>query len=658
MSVTADSLKDKTVRPSAIWGAEPGLDGISKVPLVPIRNRQFGPLVLRRRWRTFSIWAAVLTTCWFLLSQNLSVSANAFALSAMVPGAGFLYAGGIVGITLAVVAFVALPASMINWFASGNMTGVLLAWFGGAGLAAWYAAYFATGPSVGVATYTPFVALGVVALWTMIVRLNFRRGVAAARATNEVIASIQTPLLREFPAVSAEPELNEHELLIARATFDKALQPLNQWDGFELDVEQWQLMATRYVLYQATTSIANVHYLHTPSFTGYARAGMENLILKNLDKRIWSFWFWENLWGNFDANPDPIRRDNIMITGFLSTHIGLFETLFQDQRFDRESALVWRWSDKKQFRYSYSQMIAALMHNYGRYDVSWMPCEPNLIYSMCNINGFNALQIYDRLRGTNNWERIRARVERSFEEEFMHADGRVVCLLFNRIGLQAPTLSSVVGESSGIPGLMAMWPEKAERLWHVMKRKFLKRQPDGSYEIKMVDFGWDNWDATNIGGAVTTIKRAQQQRARFLLMQAAVQIGDTEVAHALSTQLDAQFGVGTAMAIQLGHGKAALRNLVLKGMPEAWRTGPVLEEARYPDVLVARAVSDGRALELVIRPGSGAKPVRLGFDRLLPAKRYTVSGADTGEIVADSLGRASLVVNLHDRQEVRIVPRH
>src|SRR5690606_40994837 len=33
--------------------------GVSKIPLIPIRKNQFGPLVLKRRWRTFVGWSVI-----------------------------------------------------------------------------------------------------------------------------------------------------------------------------------------------------------------------------------------------------------------------------------------------------------------------------------------------------------------------------------------------------------------------------------------------------------------------------------------------------------------------------------------------------------------------------------------------------------------------
>lgn len=630
--------------------------GVERVPEVPLRSKHYGPLVAKRRWRAFLVWCAVLTACWLLLAANIASGWNAFALSLIFPGAGFLYGGGLLGGALFAIALLSVPATMIVWFASGNMSNVLATWLGGAALAGFYASRWGQ-PVAAVATWTPFTAMATMAGWAAIDRMNFLRGRKRAQGHNDAIAQLAEPLLRDIPSACVEPEMDPVQLAVARSFFEKGLQPQNQWDGFSLDVEQWQLKATRYQLYGTIAKIATITYQHTPAFHGYAKEAMANLILKNLDKRIWRFWFWENLWGNWTPSADPIAKDNIMVTGWLANYLGMFETLFQDRRFDEPGALTWRWSDKTQFRYNHTGLVDALMHNYGRYDFSWYPCEPNLLYSMCNVQGFNALQFYDRLRGTDHWRRIHDRVEQSFEEEFMHPDGRVVCLLFNRVGLQAPMLSSVLGEGSTLPNMLAMWPDKAERLWHVMKREFLRKRPDGSIEVRMLNLGWDRWDATALAGNIPIVERAHEIRTLFAILQAAVQMGDDEVVNLLSEKVDREYGAGTSIAVKLGNRKAGLFQFISEGLPPAWAQGPVLSQADFPDVLVARAVSDGAALSLVLHPGAGAKRVPIGLGQLQPGRRYRINdGAELPDIVADPLGRANLLVGLSGRQELNIIP--
>lgn len=74
-------------------------------------------------------------------------------------------------------------------------------------------------------------------------------------------------------------------------------------------------------------------------------------------------------------------------------------------------------------------------------------------------------------------------------------------------------------------------------------------------------------------------------------------------------------------------------------------------------VLVARAVSDGDDLQLVLRPGNGAGRQRLGIADLQPEQDYHLAGAVQSAVTADATGKASIDVDLDGRAEVRVTPR-
>jgi hypothetical protein len=101
---------------------------------------------------------------------------------------------------------------------------------------------------------------------------------------------------------------------------------------------------------------------------------------------------------------------------------------------------------------------------------------------------------------------------------------------------------------------------------------------------------------------------------------------------------------------------SAFRDLVNHGVPEAWQLGPRLNEAAYPDVLVARAVTDGVGLDLVLHPGAGPVRTTLGVDRLVPGRMYAAHGAGVDTVIADPTGRATVPIDLGARTEVRLSP--
>ncbi len=99
-------------------------------------------------------------------------------------------------------------------------------------------------------------------------------------------------------------------------------------------------------------------------------------------------------------------------------------------------------------------------------------------------------------------------------------------------------------------------------------------------------------------------------------------------------------------------------DLFARGNDSAWDEGPRLADVAYPDVLVARAVSDGQALDLVLRPGAAGSRQPLHLERLRPHGRYRLeaTGHDTETIEAAEEGTSTVHVDLHDRTEVRLTP--
>ena len=58
---------------------------------------------------------------------------------------------------------------------------------------------------------------------------------------------------------------------------------------------------------------------------GQIELALRNLVHKQTDLRVWRYWRTLNLLGNFDGNPDPLVRDNIMFSGFTGDQINLYE---------------------------------------------------------------------------------------------------------------------------------------------------------------------------------------------------------------------------------------------------------------------------------------------------------------------------------------------
>ena len=207
-------------------------------------------------------------------------------------------------------------------------------------------------------------------------------------------------------------------------------------------------------------------------------------------------------------------------------------------------------------------------------------------------------------------------------------------------------------------------PEHAWKIWGLTRRNLLKaiKEENGKPVLAIpndgVDFG--NYRAGKLVFAAGTI------------LLNAREFGDERLAQAAQNTLDLHCGrtetdgvVSYSKGSNLANMSALLGRLMsrddwkettLNGPARSTRMGPLLDEVKYPDVLVARAFSHGEDLELVLYHGGGAKQQRLGLARLKPGQSYDVLGAAAGKITADPAGRATLDVTFNGRTAVTITP--
>jgi hypothetical protein len=128
------------------------------------------------------------------------------------------------------------------------------------------------------------------------------------------------------------------------------------------------------------------------------------MVQKYQQKKVWSYWAYENLWGNFEWNPDPARKQNIMLTGFFALSLGAFQTVTGDLRHSQAGAIEFVWSEKRRYPYSYDSLCASLTSDYLKSPWGLVVCEPNWICSACNMRGAAGLMIHDRVHGTHYWD--------------------------------------------------------------------------------------------------------------------------------------------------------------------------------------------------------------------------------------------------------------
>ncbi|HZU62587.1 MAG TPA: hypothetical protein VFF98_02805, partial [Novosphingobium sp.] len=530
------------------------------------------------------------------------------------------------------------------WWARGVILGPPAVLLGSALLsAAW------VGARGGVPAVAWGLPAGVIGLFLWLA-LQRRRHFAAQQARgaqlNQILART-APILRDRPVAAAD-EMPDGQVAEFRRMLDLALQPVDSWTGFAMN-DTWQDGALRYQICTMSWNLAFGQYTQLPAFHGYLNQAQHNLIAKHIDRRTWNYWFWESLWGNFQIQKNPVAIDNIMLSGFLGVSLGLFETASGTAPFAAPGALTFRWDEGTAFAYSQETLLEEVVRNFRRYDLGWFPCEPRWIYSMCNLVGRTALALHDARHGSDMIARIGDRFERTMAEEMLMADGRIKVCTSSPFGFTVPSLSGLFGETWGIRFLTPHAPDQAERLWQVLKQDFIRPAPDGTLDYKLLPLGWDTRKPANF-----SYDQWPALIPLTMTLWAALEMGDDDIIAATRATITRDHGEAMADAMTWTRANT-VRDMVTKGLPEAWRRGPLLAEAAYPEVIVTRAVSDGAALALVLRAGAGPVRTRLGFARLVPGRRYRVVQSGQ-EITAGADGTATLDFALDRRSLLDLVP--
>lgn len=620
---------------------------------IPEPRHPSGPVTRARLRRTFGALASAWAVAVALLLLGGTAESNAFGLGLLLPGGGFAYTSDPVFVALSLLAF---GLALIVYWAFGPVLLAPAVWVGAAALSMLRTD---TGLWDWALLGVPAGLVALLAIGLLLQRALFVRARRRGRKLNEQLGDV-TFKVSSPPPSPPVTESSPEDLASLRYALDLALQPIDRWDGFHF-ADQFREAAVRYQLNFIQYAAAASQYTRTPAFTGYLAEAQRNAIEKTLHPRVWKYWRWENLWGNLRWDPDPVKRDNVMLSGYYGTMIGLYQSLNGDRRYEAAGSLTFRKGEREAYPYDFASLAALMRGNLLGSPFCMFPCEPSWIYPYCSSYALNTVILHDRMNG-GDADDVIAGFRASFDRDFMRPDGRVVAIRNGRFGFSiaaAPTINEAVL----VPWFNPALPDAAQRLWWTMRQRVIDL--DGP-EVLPTIRDLDRVDVGNYHFGADTY-------ARTVVVLAAREMGDHEVAEAVQNSIDATAELETANGARRYRGlsvwgnlahtlgrftrRDTIRDMVAFDIPEAWATGPRLAGAAYPDVLVARAVTDGRALDLVLRPGAGPVRTTLAIERLVPDAAYAVEGATPQRLVADSRGRATIAdVDLGDRIELRVRP--
>ena len=388
-------------------------------------------------------------------------------------------------------------------------------------------------------------------------------------------------------------------------------------------------------------------------------AALVRLIEKHTDLRVWGYWRTLNLLGNFDPNPDPIARDNIMFSAFLGDVVNIFEAATGSTHFDRPGSLTFVWKDGRTFEYDHHTLTATVEKNFERSKLGFFPCEPGWSFTVCNIMGAQSLRGHDTIHGTDAWNRVRPRFTQTLDDEYSTPDGSYAHIRSSHVGLSWDTGEVPGGHyfAQGSNRFADILPSHAERAAALDRRAAGKLAGlsamvnEGRLDLELPlelerhragRSALGKWNGV-IGGARLLADRS--------LFEAAIDAsarqcatGERWPAKPLRAAVPA---IGGNMILRWSNPISTAQLNVRGYVPPV---GPILDSAPWDRLLVVEARSvDGTDLLLRVEPlDAPLDEVELSFRQLAPGRAYTVvaNGVSTS-MTADAAGMARQVVRVH-----------
>jgi hypothetical protein len=638
-------------------GAHALPSAIARLPRAGVRFIR-GSRARRRIAMTVLGYAGLLTLAIIVLHLSRRPDIDALALGITFPGAGFLSwtlpDGSASGLALVLCAgsLALFLAALVLWLATGNVVLPAAIWIGAAlaasGLMTSGSAASATPPPPSLGAWIPAALLVAVAAAVGLTAVTaHRRATWRARLESEA----------QCAAPPAEPQPPRHEISLGdlqrlRLLLDRALQPVERFDGFEWR-DQFQTAALRYQINFISYALSVAAHAHLPAFDGYLAAAQRNLAAKQRDHRVWRYWALESLWGHLRPTRDPIARDNIMFSGFLAAQIAFARSGLAIADYDAPGSLRLEHA-RGSFAYSLPEIVEVLARQYRAAPFGLLACEPNWIYPICNLITASALRAADAQYGTRHWDGIADRFRHHLETDFTAADGRLLAFRSSLTGLGIAAVGGTGLQAFQCFFLDAIFPDLATRQWACVRHALTG--PRQHRTLWPIDVG--NYGLTRAASYAMTAA-------------AAAEMGDSEIATRMLDLLDAehpaQLAAGVAhrdraslwahaveLIARLGEA-GALRRLVATPRERA-STEPRIASAAYPDVLVATARADRGALHAVLQTGTAPGEKVLRIAGLVPTRSYVAEAGPAQRFTADAGGEATLSIPVHGRTALRIVP--
>ena len=617
-----------------------------------------GPETIKHKRKAWILYLIVVFIGLIPWLYKANAALKIFGAGMIMPGGGF-FAMGIVW--AGILSLVIFGISLIAWWGTGNQVALNVVWALEAIIAFLIGQNFSGDLNILPVVILPAIYFLIGRITTFIyARLCFK----TQRHINEVMPE---KLAKLDADATPTPKLEDIELsddaLAAQAyIFDQAFAPYGEFRGFT-NIEQFSVDGVRYQINSMLNSLQMVQCHYTPNYHGPNIEAQRKLIELFQHKKVWSYWEWEEAWGNLSRNADPIpKRGNVMLTGFFLLNLTMYMRNTGDMRYEKRGSISFRKNEDEVFNHSAHTIAESIVGNWEAGGYTVFPCEPNFLYSLCNWKAIQSMVSYDKLFGTTYWDDHKEKVLVKYRDELLAPNGTPTIFKSTRTGWCPPPITATYADVATYMAFLSACPEWTKAYWAYHRDKFLVTDKDGNKVLKPgLPFDHGNFTMSQLDNYSGLMIMASEQ-------------GDMELAERCREKLFEK-GNYTVNGEGLMHWKCSNEAnaqvlMGLAGFKDAWRTalvdgpikesfeGPVLESVDYTKVWVAKAISlDGKSLTLVLKNALDrfAGNYELGIERLVPGQMYEVKETGT-QFAADPAGRARLIVPLNGRKKMTIAP--
>ena len=652
------------------------VDNVSKYFVFPkLRNARkecYGPglNVLKQRFLIgygISCLLGVLPLLVHVFTGNVSAKLVASALGLLVPGGGCVASGNLILMGIgAYICYLTFTIAFARNTRVGDKSWVVVLWLLGmlGGLFAKQVHW--------AAVLACFIMSAAVIYHFYQDDKEYKKRHDALREEREKIEEDIDSLYQKYTSEEREyqRELTFEQLKAERMILDITNREFYDFEGIEMP--KWSANEFRYQMCYSGYGLMMIQKRFTPNFRGYSQHSMQYIIESFTSHEACEYWNTETVGGNFSLDFDPIsprHHDNIMLKGWIAPIIMGYHALYGDDKYNQEGALKFRPfknHPEKSYDYSVDDIVKVLQEDWKAQNLTFIPCEPNLVFPVCNAYPMIGVEIYDNDFDTEYARSIYEKYMKALTEEFMDSSGTIANRRNNLIGYNwYPYRNFDDRNNFGVlPMMNAIYPGLARRNYTWMRREALSINENGEallYGQKLENL-FDFTNKRNKGGLIIGS-----------LEQCAAEFGDWEMYDALNKAEKVcapisknpfkleydhlSFVNAVCMVVAKWAQKNDWFDLTHGKVAEAAIHGPLLQNANYPDVLVARAVSDGSDLSLVLYPGVRSSLQTLELSQLKAEQVYVDEIHPEIEFRADKEGRAKIEIDLNGRVELHLVEK-